>query len=161
MRFRFSIRTLLYVTFVLVMALLVCVQSYQRISETKDFAAEQIRAVDGTIDFRTVKSGMIVSNIDLRETEVHNRHMKYVRTLDPVGILDLTDTKISDRGLQLLHGIQVREIKLTGTKVTEPAVAKLKSTMDRTARITRQRHSSPTVEEVLASIRAGKMSANK
>lgn len=69
--------------------------------------------------------------VDLDDIRATDSDLYFVRQLAPhIGIY-LRNTKITDKGLEYLHGIVVEEIDLRGTSVTKRGVEKLRRSIKR------------------------------
>lgn len=101
----------------------------------------------GVIDFQTTRSISRIKNLGggvrydtgwgatvcewvyLDDTDATDTDMKYVRYLWPRIGVSLRNTKITDNGLQELHGLPLNEIDLTGTKVTPAGIKELRHSL--------------------------------
>ena len=132
---RFSIRSLMILTYIAGFAFLFGTYYYRNLEATPKYAAEQLRSFGGEVDSQINKYGVYTSSIDLSRSLVESQHLKFVRTLTPQYKIDLSNTEISDAGLLYLHGARARKIDLTGTNVTKLGVARLKETLDPATRV--------------------------
>ena len=106
-----------------------------------------ILVIFGLIDYQTTSSISHIENLGggvvhdtfwvstlyervyLDDTNATDADMKYVRHLWPWYGVYLKNTKITDDGLQELHGLSLNEIDLTGTKVTPAGIKELRQAL--------------------------------
>lgn len=106
-----------------------------------------ILVIFGLIDYQTTSSISHIENlgggvrhdtfwvstlyewVSLDDTDATDADMKYVRYLWPCHGVSLRNTKITDDGLQELHGLSLNEIDLRGTKVTPAGIKELRQSI--------------------------------
>jgi len=71
----------------------------------------------------------VYERVYLDDTSATDDDLRYVRQLRPWAGVHLRNTRITDEGLKHLHGLEVYEIDLTGTNVSDSAVEEFLSTI--------------------------------
>lgn len=88
-----------------------------------------IEDLGGSVLHDTAWGSTVYEKVDLNDTPATDDDLRYIRKLQPWAGVYLRNTNITDEGLKQLHGLAVYEIDLTGTRVSDAAVAELLATI--------------------------------
>ena len=115
---RFSIRSLMILTYIAGFAFLLGAYYYRNLEANPNYATEKLQRIGGGRGLDQYGAPK-KSVLDLSGTTVQNEDLRCVRVLswDRIAI-DLSNTKISDAGLVYLHNITASRINLRGACVT-------------------------------------------
>lgn len=97
--------------------------------DSTQHAISHIEDLGGSVLHDTAWGSTVYEKVDLNDTPATDDDLRYVRQLQPWAGVYLRNTNITDEGLQQLHGLAVDEIDLTGTRVSDAAVAELLATI--------------------------------
>ena len=97
--------------------------------DTTNYAVSRIEKLGGGVRHDTAWGSTLYEIVNLNDTPATDSDLKYVRKLQPYSGVYLRNTNITDQGLKHLHGLAVYEIDLTGTAVSNSAIAELLATI--------------------------------
>ncbi len=97
--------------------------------DTTNYAVSRIEKLGGGVHSDTAWGSTLYEIVNLNDTPATDSDLKYVRKLQPYSGVYLRNTNITDQGLKQLHGLAVDEIDLTGTDVSNSAIAELLATI--------------------------------
>ena len=123
---RFTNRQVTIAVFVLAFACLL-LHSWTMTS----IARARMATLGGTLSYDTIAWSSILVTVDLSGTAVTDADLTHIYWLDPKGYVDLDNTNITDEGLRKLVGVDVQDIYIRNTKVTDEGIAEFKQSMPR------------------------------